>query len=78
VNETVEQGGKTNRRFCRLDRIERVKEYEQLFDLLAGAEQIVSAKEQTEVGMAFLRVPTNTLTHNPRSPVAQGFSQLSC
>ena len=38
VNETVEQGGKINRRFYHLDRIERVKEYEQLFDLLAGAE----------------------------------------
>ncbi len=37
-NETVERSGKTYRRFCRLDRIERVKEYEQLFDLLAGAE----------------------------------------
>ena len=48
------------------------------FDLLTGAEQIASAKEQTEVGIAFLKVPTNTLTHNLRSPVAQGFSQLSC
>ena len=49
-----------------------------LFDLLVGVETIASVKEQTKVGMAFLRVPTNTLTHNPRSPVAEGFSQLSC
>ena len=49
-----------------------------LFDLLAGAEQIASAKEQTKVGMAFLRVPANTLTHNPRSPVPQAFSRGWC
>ena len=31
-NETVERGGKTYRRFYRLDRIERVEKYERLFD----------------------------------------------
>ena len=31
-NETVERDGKTYRRFYRLDRIERVKKYERLFD----------------------------------------------
>lgn len=31
-NETVERGGQTYRRFYRLDRIERVKKYECLFD----------------------------------------------
>ena len=31
-NETVERGGKTYRRFYRLDRIERVERYERLFD----------------------------------------------
>ncbi len=31
-NETVERGGKTYRRFYRLDRIERVESYERLFD----------------------------------------------
>ena len=31
-NETVERGGKTYRRFYRLDRIERVENYERLFD----------------------------------------------
>ena len=31
-NETVERGGKTYRRFYRLDRIERVEQYERLFD----------------------------------------------
>lgn len=31
-HETVERGGKTYRRFYRLDRIERVEEYERLFD----------------------------------------------
>lgn len=31
-NETVERGGKTYRRFYRLDRIERVEKYEKLFD----------------------------------------------
>ena len=31
-SETVERGGKTYRRFYRLDRIERVEKYERLFD----------------------------------------------
>ena len=31
-NETVERGGKTYRRFYRLDRIQRVEKYERLFD----------------------------------------------
>ena len=31
-NETVERGGKTYRRFYRVDRIERVEKYEKLFD----------------------------------------------
>ncbi len=31
-NETVTRGGKRYRRFCRLDRIERVAQYERLFD----------------------------------------------
>ena len=31
-NETIERGGKTYRRFYRLDRIERVEKYERLFD----------------------------------------------
>ena len=31
-NEIVERGGKTYRRFYRLDRIERVEKYEKLFD----------------------------------------------
>lgn len=31
-NETVERDGKTYRRFYRLDRIERVEQYERLFD----------------------------------------------
>lgn len=30
--ETVERGGKTYRRFCRLDRIERIEKYERLYD----------------------------------------------
>ena len=35
-------------------------------------------KKQTKVGMVFLRVPTNTLTHNPGNPAGQGFSQVWC
>ena len=35
-NETVERGGKTYKRFCRLDRIERVEKYERLFDEAAA------------------------------------------
>ena len=31
-NETVERGGKTYKRFYRLDRIERVEKYERMFD----------------------------------------------
>ena len=31
-NETVERGGKSYKRFCRLDRIERVEKFERLFD----------------------------------------------
>ena len=34
-NETVERDGKAYRRFYRLDRIERVEKYEQLFDEVA-------------------------------------------
>ena len=36
-NETVERGGKTYKRFYRLDRIERVEKYERLFDEVAVA-----------------------------------------
>ena len=36
-NETVKHEGKTYRRFCRLDRIERVEKYERLFDAAAAA-----------------------------------------
>ena len=36
-NETVERGGKTYRRFYRLDRIERVEKYERLFDEAASS-----------------------------------------
>ena len=36
-NETVERGGKICRRFCRLDRIERVEKYERLFDEVTAA-----------------------------------------
>ena len=35
-NETVERGGRICRRFCRLDRIERVEKYERLFDEAAA------------------------------------------
>ena len=35
-NETVERGGKTYRRFYRLDRIERVENYERLFEEAAA------------------------------------------
>ena len=35
-NETIERGGKTYRRFYRLDRIERVEKYEKLFDEAAA------------------------------------------
>ena len=35
-NETVERGGKTYKRFYRLDRIERVEKYERLFDEAAA------------------------------------------
>ena len=36
-NETVERGGKTFRRFYRLDRIKRVEKYERLFDEAASS-----------------------------------------
>jgi hypothetical protein len=36
-NETVERGGKTYRRFYRLDRIERVEKYERLFDEVSAS-----------------------------------------
>ncbi len=36
-NGMVERGGKTCRRFCRADRVERVEKYERLFDEAAAS-----------------------------------------